>query len=237
MGQTYTDYEKASTEAAHKAHQTLHAFEELVASSKSGLFQEHNLELTLTAKGIDRKSRPLAPKSEDLSLTVEEQATSGNLTAFIRMRKLAEASPVKNEKGELPFPFSNPAIIPPVLANLLAELNTMWSWNKERADKLLHSSDPSVWKHEYGPRNCTLVLSDAEAEAIASGKLQALTFDGFLKKKLRKRYVGVMGSGFLALNVWNDSYSANKWVLHIHSNGKIVAEHLEVTNYIKRDHL
>lgn len=233
MGQTFTDYEKASMEAAHKALQTMHAFEELLALPKSELLQGYDLTSTLTAKGIDRKYRPAMSKSEEIGLTVEEEATSGNLTALIRMKKLAEASPVRNEKGDLPYPFNkrNDAIVPPVLAELLADLNAQ-KLEKKVVEKLINCPNLTEWQNALGSRP----LTDAERKELLSGKLPALSFEGFLRKKFHKRF-GVMGSGFVALNAWNKSDTANKWALHVHANGQITAEYLEVTNFVKRNHL
>lgn len=241
MGQPHRDFDKeyiknydqACIEAANKALQAMHVFSEGLALVKSELLQGYEQNLVLTAKVIDKKHKPSAPKSEVSVLTVEDQATSGNLTAFIRMRKLGEVRPVRDEMSKLPFPF-NGTIIPPVLAELLADLNAdskKLQLSKENVEQLIGNSNLPDWQKVFS-------LSDAERKAIYSGKLRSLTFESVIKKRLRKHYMGPLGNGFLALGVWNKAHEANhKWVLHVHDDGQLFAECLETEFFVKLDSL
>ncbi len=229
MGQTYTDYVEASRKAAHAALKMIHALEELKTPELAELFKGHVL--TLTECNRDRKNRPSANTGEEDSIIIEREATSGNLTSFFRVRKLvAEARPVRNENGELPYPFNTPTIIPSGISSILVDLNALAPGKQVLEDLLAGHSIAELSAVLNRP------LTKAETEALAKGKLQSLTFDGLLSATFKKRY-GFMGSGFLALNVWNESYSTNKWALHIHEDGGIFAEYLCLTNYVKKNHL
>ncbi len=227
MGQTDTDhYYKASSEAAHAALKTIHAFEESLSPAQAELLK--GCVLTLTKCNPNRKNRPSVYLSEEPSIIAEREATSGNLTSFIRIRKLVtEVRPVRDENGKLPHPFSTPTIIPSDLSSVLAELEAI-APEKAVFDGLLSGQavDLSALLNRQ--------LTKAESDILAKGKLQALTFDGFLNAMFKKRF-GFMGSGFLAINSWNESYSNNKWVLHVHDDGRIFAEYLCLTNYIRRN--
>jgi|GEM_PF-6384074 len=228
MGQTYTDYLKASKEAAHLALKKLHEFDDSLTPTQRE--QLKGFVVTLSQCNQERVNKPRPHGSELTGVVVEVEATSGNLTAFTRMRKLAEARPSRDkDTNALPFPFSENSIIPKVLANLLADLDERAPGKQVVED--LFAGNETDFEAILGR-----ALTKEEAEAVSSGKLRALSFDGFLNKKLNKRY-GFMGSGFLAINAWNDSYSGNKWALHVHADGGIVAEYIEVTNHIKKSHI
>lgn len=228
MGQTYEDYVKACSDAAKSALEAMHKVEKLALVPGSEILDQFAFGFSLTDKAADLRILPELKPTDPVTVTTV--ATSGNLTAQTTVRKLAEARLEKDEQGRLPFPLNNPRIMDPALGGMLVELNTKKK-SKKVIDFLLSGGDLNAWQVSLDRP-----LTKTEKDALTNGKLKGLTYNGFLTKKLAKRF-GFMGSGLLAVNIWNESYSANKWVLHVHDDGEIFGECLYISNSVKRNHV